>query len=125
MHPQRQRMSEQPKQPKKPQRSKGKKITLNASKSWKEIVESVDDKREVPIEILQAIDVVLIDGTVISIDIRKLIDEDGMNPEEIEMMLDEKFNELDRYIQNVDFMVDIAKVVDTVKPETEKVLKGL
>ena len=125
MHPQRQRMSEQPKQPKKPQRSKGKKITLNASKSWKEIVESVDDKREVPIEILQAIDVLLIDGTVISIDIRKLIDEDGMNPDEIEMMLDEKFNELDRYIQNVDFMVDIAKVVDTVKPETEKVLKGL
>lgn len=112
-------------QPKKPQRSKGKKITLNSSKSWKEIVESVDDKREVPIEILQAIDVLLIDGTVISIDIRKLIDEDGMNPDQIEMMLDEKFNELDRYIQNVDFMVDIAKVVNTVKPETEKVLKGL
>lgn len=111
-------------QPKKPQRSKSKKITLNSTKSWKDIVESVD-KREVPIDILQAIDVVLIDGTVISIDIRKLIDEDGMNPSEIETMLDDKFNELDRYIQNVDFMVDIAKVVDTVKPETDKVLKGL
>jgi len=110
--------------PKKPQRNKSKKITLNSTKSWKDIVESVD-KREVPIDILQAIDVVLVDGTVISIDIRKLIDEDGMNPSEIETMLDDKFNELDRYIQNVDFMVDIAKVVDTVKPETDKVLKGL
>lgn len=117
-------MAEQPKPPKKPQRSKGKKITLNPAKSWKDIVENVD-KREVPIDILQAIDVVLVDGTVISIDIRKLIDEDGMNPDEIEIMLDAKFNELDRYIQNVDFMVDIAKVVDTVTPETEKVLKGL
>lgn len=118
-------MAEQPKQPKKQPRSKAKKITLNSSKSWKEIVESVDDKREVPIEILQAIDVKLIDGTVISIDVKKLIDEDGMDPQEIEAMLDEKFNELDRYIQNVDFMIDIAKVVDTVKPETDKVLKGL
>ena len=117
-------MAEQPK-PKKPQRNKSKKITLNSVKSWKEIVESVDDKREVPIEVLQAIDVLLIDGTVISIDIRKLIDDDGMNPEEIELMLDEKFNELDRYIKNVDFMIDIAKVVDTIKPETDKVLKGL
>lgn len=116
-------MAEQPK-PKKPQRSKGKKITLNKNKSWKEIVESVE-KREVPIEILQAIDVLLVDGTVISIDIRKLIDEDSMDPSEIEIMLDEKFNELDRYIQNVDFLVDIDKVVGTVQPETDKVLKGL
>jgi hypothetical protein len=111
-------------QPKKPQRSKGKKITLNPAKSWKSIVESVE-KREVPIDILQAIDVLLVDGTVISIDIRKLIDDDGMDPAEIEAMLDDKFNELDRYIQNVDFMVDIAKVVNTVQPETDKVLKDL
>jgi hypothetical protein len=110
--------------PKKPQRNKSKKITLNSSKSWQEIVKGVD-KREVPIDILQAIDVLLVDGTVISIDIRKLIDEDGMDPIDIETMLDDKFNELDRYIQNVDFMVDIAKVVNTVQPETDKVLKGL
>jgi hypothetical protein len=111
-------------QPKKPQRNKSKKITLNSSKSWQDIVKGVD-KREVPIDILQAIDVLLVDGTVISIDIRKLIDEDGMDPIDIETMLDDKFNELDRYIQNVDFMVDIAKVVNTVQPETDKVLKGL
>ncbi len=115
-------MAEQPK-PKKPQRSKAKKITLNPAKSWKDIVEGVE-KREVPIDILQAIDVLLIDGTVISIDVRTLID-DGMDSSEIEIMLDDKFNELDRYIQNVDFMVDIAKVVNTVQPETDKVLKDL
>ena len=44
---------------------------------------------------------------------------------EIEEMLDAKFNELDAYIQNVDFLIDIDKVVDTVQPETDKVLKGL
>ena len=115
-------MAEQPK-PKKPQRSKSKKITLNKDKSWKAIVEDVD-KREVPIDILQEIEVKLIDGTNIIIDIKKLIT-DGMDPLEIEGLLDDKFNELDAYIENVDFLIDIAKVVDTVQPETDKVLKGL
>lgn len=107
--------------PKKPQRSK--KITLNNVKRWKDIVEGVD-KKEVPIDILQQIIVKLIDGTNISIDIKKLL-LDGMVPGDIETMLDDKFIELDAYIQNVDFLIDIDKVVDTVQPETDKVLKGL
>lgn len=107
--------------PKKPQRSK--KITLNVSKNWKDIVEGVD-KREVPINILQQIDVKLIDGTNISVDVKKLL-ADGMLDSEVEEMLDAKFNELDAYIQNVDFLIDIEKVVDTIQPETDKVLKGL
>lgn len=107
--------------PKKPQRSK--KITLSTAKRWKDIVEGVD-KKEVPIDILQQIIVKLIDGTNISIDVKKLL-ADGMIPNEIETMLDDKFNELDAYIQNVDFLIDIDKVVDAVQPETDKVLKGL
>ena len=108
--------------PKKTQRN-SKKITLNVSKRWKDIVEGVD-KREVPINILQQIIVKLIDGTNISIDVKKLL-ADGMPDSEIEEMLDNKFNELDAYIQNVDFLIDIEKVVDTIQPETDKVLKGL
>jgi hypothetical protein len=107
---------------KKPQRN-SKKITLNTAKRWKDIVEGVD-KKEVPIDILQQIIVKLIDGTNISIDVKKLL-LDGMVPGDIETMLDEKFIELDAYIQNVDFLIDIDKVVDTIQPETDKVLKGL
>jgi hypothetical protein len=107
--------------PKKPQRSK--KITLSVSKRWKDIVEGVD-KKEVPINILQEIVVKLIDGTNISVDIKKLLS-DGMPENEIEEMLDSKFIELDAYIKNVDFLIDIEKVVDTVQPETDKVLKNL
>ena len=107
--------------PKKTQRSK--KITLNVSKRWKDIVEGVD-KKEVPIGILQQIIVKLIDGTNISIDVKQLL-ADGMPDAEIEDMLDAKFSELDAYIQNVDFLIDIDKVVDAVQPETDKVLKGL
>ena len=66
----------------------------------------------------------LVDGTNISIDVKKLIVE-GMDPSDIEEMLDLKFDELDAYIANVDFLIDIDKVVKTVQPETDKVLKGL
>ena len=44
---------------------------------------------------------------------------------DIETMLDDKFDELDQYIHNVDFLIDIDKVVSTIQPETDKVLKGL
>ena len=108
--------------PKKPQRN-SKKITLNHTKRWKDIVEGVD-KKEVPIDILQQIIVKLIDGTNISIDVKKLL-LDGMISSDIESMLDEKFIELDAYIENVDFLIDIDKVVNTIQPETDKVLKNL
>lgn len=111
-------------QPKKPQRNnKAKKLNLNVRKKWQDIVNGVD-KKEVPIDILQHISVQLIDGTNITINVRELI-EDGQNSQEIEQLLDEKFNQLDQYIKNVDFFVDIEKVVKTVQPETDKVLKGL
>lgn len=114
-------MSEQPKKP--PRNTKAKKLNLNKRKSWQDIVNGVD-KREVPISVLEHISVQLIDGTNITINIKDLINA-GQDPLEIETMLDEKFNELDQYIKNVDFFVDIDKVKDAVQPETDKVLKGL
>jgi hypothetical protein len=48
-----------------------------------------------------------------------------MEEADIETLLDEKFVELDQYIENVDFFVDVNKVEATIQPETDKVLKGL
>lgn len=114
-------MSEQPKKPQRKPNSK--KVSLNVRKRWQDIVNDVE-KREVPVEILQQIIVSLIDGTKITINIRDLIAQ-GQKPSEIEDMLNDKFNDLDQYIENVDFFVDIDKVVDKVQPETDKVLKNL
>lgn len=115
-------MAENP-QPKKPLRSRAKKLNLNPKKSWQELVRNVE-KQEVPIGVLRHITVLLIDGTTLTIDIKQLLD-DGQDPNEIEALLDEKFNQLDQYIENVNFFVDIDKVVDTIQPETDKVLKNL
>jgi hypothetical protein len=116
-------MSENLPQPKKPQRSKAKKLNMNVKKRWQDIVKDVD-KKEVPVEVLQRIIVKLVDGTDLSIDITQLLN-DGNNPADIEDLLNEKFRDLDEYIENVDFFIDIDKVVGTVQPETDKVLKNL
>lgn len=115
-------MSEQPK-PKKTQRSKAKKVVLNDKRRWQDIVRDVD-KKEVPVDVLQRIIVRLVDGTDLSIDIKQLLD-DGNDPDEIEQLLDAKFHDLDQYIENVDFFIDIDRVVSTIQPETDKVLKDL
>jgi len=110
--------------PKKPQRkSSAKKVNMNVKKRWQDIVKGVD-KKEVPVDVLQRIIVRLVDGTDLSIDITQLL-ADGTNPEEIEELLNAKFQDLDEYIENVDFFIDIDKVVGTVQPETDKVLKNL
>lgn len=114
-------MSEEPKKSQRKQRAK--KIVINKLKSWQEIVNTVD-KKEVPLKVLQHISVQLIDGTNIIINIKELI-EGGQDLNEIESLLDEKLNQLDQYIKNVDFYVDIDKVVSTIQPETDKVLKNL
>ena len=112
-------------QPKKPRRKStpGKKLNMNVKKRWQDIVRDVD-KKEVPVTVLQRIIVKLIDGTDLSIDVKQLL-EDGQHPDDIEELLNEKFRDLDEYIENVDFFIDIDKVVGAVQPETDKVLKNL
>lgn len=109
--------------PKKPQRSRARKLKIDPKKRWQDIIKDVD-KKEVPVDVLQQIIVKLIDGTDLRIDIKQLID-DGNDPGEIEDLLNAKFQDLEEYIENVDYFIDLDRVVNTVQPETDKVLKDL
>lgn len=102
---------------------KAEKLHLNIRKKWEGIVKTVE-KKEVPVDVLDTICITLIDGTSLVLDIKQLI-ADGMEPQDIEEMLNEKFEELDDYIKTVDFHVDINLVVSTIQPETDKILKNL
>lgn len=115
------KMSEQPKKPLR--NNKAKKLNLNVRKRWQDIIEDVD-KKELPVGILDYISVQLVDGTNVTISVKELL-KNGQTTEDVEMMLDDKFIQLDQYIVNVDFFVDVEKVQDAVQPETDKVLKGL
>jgi uncharacterized membrane protein len=78
----------------------------------------------VPVTLLEAISVLLIDGTEVRIDIKELLN-DGMTPDEVEQMLNEKLTELDHIIKDVDFYVNIDDVANMVQPITDGFLKDL
>lgn len=102
---------------------KPKKLNLNSKTAWKNILKDVD-KKEVPIHVLEKLMVYLKDGTIVTVDIKKLLAE-GADPDEIEEHVGLRLEELDLYIDNVDFFVDIDLVEKTIQPETDKLLSKL
>ena len=107
--------------PKKP--PKRKKLNLNSKTIWRNILKEVE-KREVPITILEKLNVHLKDGTVVTVDVKRLLAE-GADPDDIEEHVTSRLEELDMYIDNVDFFVDIDLVEKTIQPETDKLLSKL
>lgn len=106
-----------------PKKPKSKKLNLNTKSQWKNILKDVE-KKEVPIHVLEKLIVALKDGTQVVVDIKKLLAE-GADPDEVELHVNTRLDELDDYIDNVDFFVDIDLVEATVQPETDKLLSKL
>jgi hypothetical protein len=102
---------------------KSKKLNLNTKSQWKNILKDVE-KREVPIHVLEKLIVALKDGTQVVVDIKRLLAE-GNDPDEVELHVNTRLEELDNYIDNVYFFVDIDLVEATVQPETDKLLSKL
>ena len=102
---------------------KPKRLNLNAKAAWKNILKDVD-KDEVPIHVLEKLMVHLKDGTIVQIDIKKILTE-GADPDELEKHVNSRLDELDMYIENIDFFVDIDAVEKTVQPETDRLLSKL
>ena len=102
---------------------KSKRLNLNAKTTWKNILKDVE-KDEVPIHVLEKLMVHLKDGTIVQIDIKKILSE-GTDPDELEKHVSSRLDELDMYIDNIDFFVDIDAVEKTVQPETDKLLSKL
>lgn len=102
---------------------KPKRLNLNAKAAWKNILKDID-KDEVPIHVLEKLMVHLKDGTIVQIDIKKILT-DGADPDELEQHVNSRLDELDMYIENIDFFVDIDAVEKTVQPETDRLLSKL
>jgi hypothetical protein len=107
----------------KKQKPKSKRITLNRKRDWNKLLKEVDTK-EVPLELLNSINIKLIDGTDISIDVPSML-KGAKDSAIVEEYLNNKFEELDSYILNVDFFIDIDSVSQEVQASTDEVLKNL
>lgn len=109
--------------PKRNPRPKLKKVNVSAKEQWRRILREVD-KDDIPVNMLIGLDVNLIDGTVVKINIKELLAE-GTDPDVLGQMLDLKLKALDDIIKDVSFMVSIDEVANIVQPMTDRILKNL
>jgi cupin superfamily acireductone dioxygenase involved in methionine salvage len=90
---------------------------------WEHIISSVN-KTDVPLECIKKVVVKLKQGRQKTINVHLLLKQ-GLELEEVEVMLTRYFQEHDHEIRDVDFVVDISSVVNLVQPETDKLLGKL
>jgi hypothetical protein len=109
--------------PKKPRQPKSKRLKLSKKEEWTRILKDVE-KNEIPVHFLKSITVNLRDGTAVDVNISQLILE-GIEPEIIEQQLNQRLKELDDYIEDVDFYINVDSVSKTVQSFTDDLLKDL
>jgi hypothetical protein len=108
----------------KPKRSrKSKRITVNDKKDWKAILRDVDTDH-VPFEYVHSIEIQLIDGSLVVIDVNDLIKQ-GHDPRALETDVTNKLSDLEPMIHRTQLFVSLDNVAQTVQPITQQILKDL
>jgi hypothetical protein len=107
-------------EPRKPQ---SKRLNLSKKAEWKRLLKEVN-KDNLPINVINLIIIHLKDNSKVEIDVDQILRE-GMDPEALQIVINEKLDALDDYIDDVDFHVDIDVVAKIIQPFTDKLLKDL
>ena len=87
---------------------------------WEQIVAEVN-KTDIPLECIKKVVIKLAGGRQKTINLHTL-KKQGLELEEIEVMLTRTFNDMDHEIRDVDFVVDVSSVANLIQPETDKLL---
>jgi len=90
---------------------------------WEHIIEEVN-KTEVPLECIKKVVIRLGDRKQKTINLSTLRKQ-GLDLEEVEIVLTRTLTELGDTVRDIDFVVDVSEVAKMVQPETDKLLKDL
>ena len=90
---------------------------------WEHILEDIE-KSKIPIQFLKKLVVKLVGKKQHTINIQVLLNQ-GLEPEEVEDVVNRKLNELNDQIVNIEFILNVESIAQTVQPETDKLLNGL
>lgn len=90
---------------------------------WQNILEDVE-KSKIPIQFLKKIILKFQGKRQQTINIQSLLKQ-GLEPEEVEEIVNRKLIELDHQIVNLEFILNVENIADTVQPETDKLLGKL
>jgi hypothetical protein len=90
---------------------------------WEHLIKEAP-KTEVPLECLKKI-IIKMHGKrqrTVNLDVLR---KQGLDIEEIEVVLTRTLLELDQQVRDIEFVVDTVLVAELVQPETDKLLKNL
>lgn len=90
---------------------------------WEHIINEVN-KTEVPLECIKKVVIKLEGRKQRTINLHTLRKQ-GLEFEEIEIVLTRTLNELGNEVRDLDFVVDARSVAEIVQPETDKLLRKL
>jgi hypothetical protein len=98
-------------------------MSPNFLDKWEHILEDVE-KSKIPIQFLKKIVIKLKGKRQHTINIVTLMRQ-GLEPEQIEDLVNRKLYELDDEINNLEFILNVENIADTVQPMTDKLLNKL
>lgn len=90
---------------------------------WEHILEDVE-KSKIPIQFLKKLVIKLEGRKQHTVNVQTLLKQ-GLEPEEIEEVVNRKLYELDDDITNIEFILNVESIAETVQPETDKLLGKL
>jgi hypothetical protein len=98
-------------------------MSPNFFDKWEHILEGVE-KNRIPIQFVKKIVIKLKGKRQHTININSLIKQ-GLDPNHIEELVNKKLYELDDDIVNLEFILNIETIAETVQPETDRILSRL
>jgi hypothetical protein len=100
------------------------KLSDNFLERWEHILSDITDKTTVPIECIEKI--------IIKYDRRRrktvnfsLLRRQGLELEEIELVVSRQLQELGDSVYDMEFIIDVEAVATLIQPETNKILGNL
>jgi|TARA_R110000824_G_scaffold32972_1_gene106219 hypothetical protein len=90
---------------------------------WEKLIEGVD-KKDIPIECIKRVVIRLTDGRRRYFNM-SILAKKGLDVHQLESALNNKLQQYDGEIQDVDFFVDVEKVAELIQPSTDEILSKL
>jgi hypothetical protein len=90
---------------------------------WEHLIDEAN-KTDIPVECIKKVVIKLPNKRQKTINLATLRKQ-GLEADEIEYIVTRQLNDFSDEVRDVEFVVDIAAVIDLVQPETDKLLNGL
>ena len=90
---------------------------------WEKLLEDVE-KHRIPVEFIKKLVVKLSGKRQMTINIEKLFKQ-GLYPDTVELAVGRQLEEIEPMINNIDFVLNVEKIAESVQPQTDHFLKNL